>query len=250
MFDDNDRSSLIQEALEHLEQGLDVQRMEADGGFIKDKDGISLAFSQFTGQFQPLGLPAGKAGGVFAQAQVAQAQVLESLEPFGYQRQVPAGLQGFRNTAVHQFRQGTGLAALFRLPADFFHGLGIPGSFAVRTRDIHVRQELDIQTDDPGAVAGGTAEPSSVVRKVPCLPAPFLGFRCPGKDLSQFIMDAHIGGHGGADVDANGGSIDELHLTDALGFHGFHRVRQGIPFQLSFQGWNQAFQHQGGLAGA
>ena len=34
------------------------------------------------------------------------------------------------------------------------------------------------------------------------------------------------------------------------GFHGFHMVRQGIPFQLSFQGWNQAFQHQGGLARA
>ena len=78
MFDDDDRSSLIQETLENLEQGLDVQGMETDGGFIKDKDRISLAFSQFTGQLQTLGLPAGKSGSGFSQGQVAQSQVQES----------------------------------------------------------------------------------------------------------------------------------------------------------------------------
>ena len=74
MFDDDDGGPFVQEALEHLEQGLDVQGMEADGWFIKDKDRISLAFSQFTGQFQPLCLSAGKAGSVFAQSQVAQTR--------------------------------------------------------------------------------------------------------------------------------------------------------------------------------
>ena len=63
-------------------------------------------------------------------------------------------------------------------------------------------------------------------------------------------MDTGVGCHGGADIDADGGGIDELHMGDSLGLHPPDVGGQGAAVNVSFQGGDQALQHHGGLAGA
>ena len=51
--------------------------MQADGGLVKDKDGVRLAPAHLAGELEPLGLTAGQAGSGFPQGEVAQAQILQ-----------------------------------------------------------------------------------------------------------------------------------------------------------------------------
>ena len=62
-------------------------------------------------------------------------------------------------------------------------------------------------------------------------------------------MDIGISGYCRAHVDADGRSVDELYLPDALCFHGFHMARQLCAFYQGFQSRYEAFQNQRGLAG-
>ena len=62
---------------------LHIQRMQADGGLIKDKDGVRLASAHLAGQLEPLRLAAGQAGRGFPQGEVAQAQILQHLQGAG-----------------------------------------------------------------------------------------------------------------------------------------------------------------------
>ena len=57
--------------------------MQADGGFIKDKDSVRLAPAHFAGELEPLGLTAGQTGSGFPQGQVAQTQIPQHLKGVG-----------------------------------------------------------------------------------------------------------------------------------------------------------------------
>ncbi len=69
MFDNNDSSAVIDQAPEHMQQRLYIQRVQTDGRFIKYKYRIRLPSAHFSGQLQPLCFPAGKAGSFFSQSQ-------------------------------------------------------------------------------------------------------------------------------------------------------------------------------------
>ena len=94
--------------------------------------------------------------------------------------------------------------------------LRVPRSAAVRARDLHVWQELDIQADHACSVTSRAAEFSRIVGEIPGLIPKTVRVRCSRKDLSQLIMDIRIGRHRGADIRADGCRVDELHLTDPL----------------------------------
>ena len=61
-------------------------------------------------------------------------------------------------------------------------------------------------------------------------------------------MDACVGGNGGADVDPDGGRINELDVGDALRVKGADMRRQCLAVDAGFQCRNKALQHQRGLA--
>ena len=63
-------------------------------------------------------------------------------------------------------------------------------------------------------------------------------------------MDIGVGGYGGADVDADGGGVDEFYLSDPIRLQGTHVFRQFSSFDLCLQGGDQALQDESGLAGA
>ena len=76
MLNDNDGGSVLNQGLEHAEQNLHIGGVQADGGLIKDEQGIRLGFAHLAGQLQALGLAAGKAGRFLAKGQVAKAEFL------------------------------------------------------------------------------------------------------------------------------------------------------------------------------
>ena len=63
-------------------------------------------------------------------------------------------------------------------------------------------------------------------------------------------MHAGIGGHGGADIDADGRRVDELHVRDALGADIPDVRRQRTAADACLQRGDQALEHHGRLAGA
>ena len=77
MFDDNDSGAVVYKCLENLQECLDIKGMEADGGLIKDEDGIGLSFPHFAGKLQALGFAAGEAGCFFPKSQVTKAEVFQ-----------------------------------------------------------------------------------------------------------------------------------------------------------------------------
>ena len=248
MLDDHHRGAAVHEGLEHPQQGAHVQGVQADGGLVKHKHRVLLAPAHLAGQLQPLGLPAGQAGGGFPQGQVAQSQVVQHLEPLADQLPVLAGPQGGVDVHGHQLRQGEGCSGPgldphpARVPA-------VPGPPAVRAGDVHVGQELHVQTDGAGAVAGGTAQGAGVVGEVSGLVPQGLGLGAAGVDLPQLVVDVGVGGHGGADIEADGGGVDELHPPDAIRLHRQDVVRQPAPGDVGLQTGDQALQDQGRLPG-
>ena len=66
--------------------------------------------------------------------------------------------------------------------------LRVPRSAAVRARDLHVWQELDIQADLPGTIADRAAQFSRILGKIACLALMLLRLRHSGINFSQFIM--------------------------------------------------------------
>ena len=121
---------------------------------------------------------------------------------------------------------------------------------AVRARDIHIRQKLHIQTHHARSIAAGTTQRARVVGKIAGLAAARLCIRRSSIELAQLIMHAGIGGHGGADVDADGRRIDELDVRDALGADRPNVRRQRMAADAGLQRGDQALEHHGRLAGA
>ena len=72
MLDDDDRGAVVDQCTENAQQGLHIQRVQADGRLVKHKHCVGLGALHLTGQLQALGLSAGKAGRFLAQGQVAQ----------------------------------------------------------------------------------------------------------------------------------------------------------------------------------
>ena len=56
MFDDDDGRSVVDKALEYLQQCLYIRRMQAYGRFIEHEYRVFLPPSHLAGKLQPLGL--------------------------------------------------------------------------------------------------------------------------------------------------------------------------------------------------
>ncbi len=81
MFDHNDSIAQIHQALEHVEQPLDVFEVQPGGRLIQDVErAAGLALAQFARQLDALRFAAGKRGGRLAQVNVAQAHIVQRLQ--------------------------------------------------------------------------------------------------------------------------------------------------------------------------
>ena len=249
MLDDNDRCAVVQQGLEHPQQYLHVQRVEADAGLIENEHRVGLGAADLAGQLEALGLAAGEAGRLFAQRQVAQTQLLQCLQALAHGLHPAAERKGGIDIHLHQLRQGDGLLRLVHQ----LHAVSRPrvaGTPAVGADDVHVRQELHVQAHLTGAVAAGAAQTARVVGKIAGLEALLPGVRRFGIELPQLVVDARVGRHGRAHIDADGRRVDELDVRDALGANLPDMCREGAAVYLCFQRRYEAFQHHRRFAGA
>ena len=75
MFDNDNGCTAVNQPLEYVQQRSYIKRVQPDGWFVEDENGVALAFAHFTGQFQPLCFAARKAWCFFAERKVAEPQI-------------------------------------------------------------------------------------------------------------------------------------------------------------------------------
>lgn len=93
MFDNNQCCPMINEGLENMEKRPHILRMQPDGRFIEDEYGITLPFSHFTGQFQPLCLAAGETRRFLPQGEVSKSKVMQHLQALLQEFKSPQGVE-------------------------------------------------------------------------------------------------------------------------------------------------------------
>ena len=81
MLNHKNGGAVLHQPVKNRQQGADIQRMQADGRFIKHKNRPCLLPAHFRRQLQPLSLTAGQAGRFFSKGKIAKAQILQNLQP-------------------------------------------------------------------------------------------------------------------------------------------------------------------------
>ena len=81
MLNHHHGTAIVNQGLEYPQKRPDVQGVQADGGLVKDKHRVRLLTAHLAGKLQALGFPAGKAGRLLPQRQIAEPQTLEDAKP-------------------------------------------------------------------------------------------------------------------------------------------------------------------------
>ena len=212
MLDDNERRAVVDKCAEYRKECPYIERMEADGRFIKNENRIFLGAPHFACQLEPLRFPTGKSRRFFSQCQVPEAQFPQNLESSFDEFHVLAESERMIHIHVHQFRKGY-CFSLFIHKTDAFCVLPIARAMAGRAGNLHIRQELYIQADDACPVTDWTSEFSRIVREISCFESLFPGTFAPGVDFSQLIMDIRISRNRRSYIDANRRRIDKFDIS-------------------------------------
>ncbi|AFL74418.1 hypothetical protein Thivi_2478 [Thiocystis violascens DSM 198] len=73
--------ALIAEAVQHVEQMLDIVEVQSGRRLVQDIERASgVALGKLTAELDPLGLAAGKRGGALAEPHIGQADIHQGLE--------------------------------------------------------------------------------------------------------------------------------------------------------------------------
>src|ERR1051326_8999250 len=137
MLDHQNRMARVHQALQTIQQPLNVRQMQPGGGFVQNVKIMAAAphLSQFGSELDALGFAAGKNGGGMAQFEVTQAEFVEDL-------QLPhdAALIGKESDALldGKLQHFSNIAPM---PGYLESLLAIPPALARRTGDFHVRHE-------------------------------------------------------------------------------------------------------------
>ena len=100
------------------------------------------------------------------------------------------------------------------------------------------------------SVADGASQVAGVVGEVAGLVAVVFRVGRAGVEFAQLVVDVSVGGHRGADVDADGRGVDEFHVLDAFRENVGDVVGHPFPSGQRLQRGHEAFQNQRRLAGS
>ncbi len=183
----------------------DVRKVQASGGFVKDKKGglrASSAGTQDAGELQALRFAARQGGDALAQRQVPESHVCQGLQFLGdglclVVRSEP------RDGVVHGHRKNVRNASAFpcvaRKPELYFQRLRPESrAAAFRAFDHDVAQELHFDALDACAVAHGAAARSVVEAEPRAVVAAVHSGGRACKELADVFKGADVEGGGGA----------------------------------------------------
>ncbi len=239
VLDQEDGASIVNQALEAVEELADIVKVQAGGGFVEDKQRpFGGRLGQVGGQFDPLCFAARKGGGGLAQAEIAEAYVGENLETlleFGRIREEaePFGdgeaehLMDIESLVldVEDRLLETGAAALFADEFDVGEELHFDGDGAVALADFAAAAG-----DVEGEVAGGVAFAVAIGR----------GGEQVADDVEGLDVGDGIRTRGAAD----GGLVDEDDFVEQVGaIDGLPELAVGAGelFALLLGGFPRAF---------
>src|SRR5262245_57530662 len=140
VLDHEDGVARLDEALEAIEQALNVSQMQAGGRFIKDVEIVAAAahLAQFSRELHALRLATGENGGGVAEFQIAEAKLVQDFE-LSHDR--PLSLEEVYAFLDREFQH---LGDIAPLPGDFQRLFAIAASFASGTGDLDIRHEGEL----------------------------------------------------------------------------------------------------------
>src|SRR3954447_23430865 len=164
VFDDHHRIPLVDEALEHLEQPLDVGEVQAGGRLVEDVERPPCRdLAELGGQLDPLRLAARQRRGGLAEPHVVEADIVQRLHPALDLRDVGEELERLLDRHVQHV--GDRLA----LEADVERLAVVALAVALLARDVDVGEEVHLDLDLPVAAADLAAPALDVEREAPGL---------------------------------------------------------------------------------
>ena len=148
-----------------------------------------------------------------------------------------------------QIRQRHRLVPVLRRPGDLACDIAVACAVAVRAVDVHVGQELHVECDLPGAIAGRAAQRAGVVRERARLESTRLRRIGARIEPPQIVEHTAVGGDGGAHVRTDRRRVDHRDAVDSRRIERAHMFRQAFAGNLRSERGHKAFEHERGLAG-
>src|SRR5512145_1645433 len=247
VLDDYHSVAHIHQAHQHVEQFLDIGKMQADGRFIQNIQGVAVdALAQFAGELDALRLAAGKRRGRLSQADVTQAHVNQKLKMQFDGRDVGEKVQRLVDRQV----QHVGDAFVFvsdveRVGVETFAPAGVAG-------DVNVRQKVHFNFNESVAFAGFAAAALHVEAETSRLIAAHAGFRQAGEQIADKRKDARISDGVRAGRAPDGLLVDHDDAFDVTQiFHAFDLSHAAsLLVEAARQNFVQGFNDHGTFAGA
>ena len=170
VLDHEHRVALVHQLAEHVEQFLDVFEMQPGRRLVEDvQRAAGAALRQFSRQLHALRFPARQRRRRLSELDVAEADFLERAQLVRDRRHVLEQRKRLIDGEVqHVGDRFAAIANLERLAV-------VPPSFALLTRDVHVRQEVHRDRDDTVALARFAAPAFHVEREAARLEAALAG---------------------------------------------------------------------------
>ena len=242
VLDDQDRVAGGDQAVQGLQQRLDIVEVKPGGGLIQQVEGLARGGSvQLRGQLDALGLASREGGRGLAQLDVPHSDPLEGGEDSVDLPVVGKEGRGLRDGHLQDV--GDGLPAVADL-----QGFCVEASpLAGLAGDLHVREQLHLHSLCAGARALLAPAPGNVEGESAGLVATGTGLGHPGKQGANPVEGSGVGSGIGAGCSTDGGLVNDDDLVD-----GFRSLKTGQLRSLSgslglTQGLVEHLHHQGGL---
>lgn len=248
VLDDDDGVAAIPQLVQHLEQLLDVVKVQPCGRLVQDVEGLAgIPLGELARQLDPLRLAPRERGGRLAEPDVGEAHVHQGLQLARHRRHRIEELAGIFHRHLEDLVDV--LALVLHL-----QGLAVVAlALADVARHVDVRQEVHLHLDDAIPLARLAAAPLHVEGEAARLIAARARLLGAGEQLADRGEQAGVGGRVGARGTADGALVDVHHLVQvlqpldaAIGGRG----RLGRLVQLTVGDAKQGVVDQGRLAGA
>src|SRR5437588_1214830 len=189
VLDDNDAVTGVDEALENVEQPLDVGEVQAGGGLVEDVEGATGGnLGELGGELDGLGLAAGERGGGLAEADVAESDGVEGLEPAPDLGDVLEEREGFLDG------HGEDVGDAPSLEADLERLAVVAASVTLLAGDVDVGQEVHLDLDLAVAAADLAAPALDVEAEAPGLVAARAGLVRLREEIADNVEQPGVGG--------------------------------------------------------
>ena len=203
MLDDDQASAVFDQALKGGQQLGDVVEVQARGGLVEDEErALAIGHGQVRRQLHALRLAAGERGGRLAQAQIAQAHVVQHLQLVHQARGGAENVHGFAHGELQR------LVDIESVVANLEDAALVARALALFAHQLDVGQELHLDGHRAIALADLAAAAGDVEGEVAGGISALLGLARGGEQGADCVERLDVGHRVGARRAPDGRLID------------------------------------------